>query len=74
MLFELALCLHALLVVQDLLADAQVLGGDLQQLILCQELQAAFQAELADGDQAQSIVGAGCTGVGQVLGLFREQS
>ena len=55
--------------VQDLLADAQVLRGDLQQLVLCQELQAALQAQLADGDQAQSVVGAGRTGVGQVLGL-----
>ena len=68
-LLQLALCLHALVVVQDLLADAQILRGDLQQLILCQELQAAFQAELADGDQAQSIVGAGCTGVVRCLVL-----
>ena len=55
--------------VQDLLADAQIFRSDLQQLVLCQEFQAAFQAELANGDQAQSIIGAGCTGVGQVLGL-----
>ena len=66
-LLQLALGLHALVVVQDLLADAQILRGDLQQLILCQELQAALQAQLADGDQAQSVVGAGRTGVGQVL-------
>ena len=52
-LLQLALGLHALVVVQDLLADAQILRGDLQQLVLCQELQAALQAQLADGDQAQ---------------------
>ena len=57
-LLQLALGLHALVVVQDLLADAQILRGDLQQLVLCQELQAALQAQLADGDQAQSVVGA----------------
>ena len=68
-LLQLALCLHALVVVQDLLADAQILRGDLQQLILCQELQAALQAQLADGDQAQSVIGTGSTGIGQVLGL-----
>ena len=55
--------------VQDLLADAQVLRGDLQQLVRCQELQAALQAQLADGDEAQSVVRAGSTGIGQVLGL-----
>ena len=68
-LLQLALGLHALVVVQDLLADAQILRGDLQQLILCQELQAALQAQLADGDQAQSVIGTGSTGIGQVLGL-----
>mgnify|MGYP007093023626 CR=1 FL=1 len=61
--------LHALLVVEDLLADAQVLGSDLQQLVLSQELEAALEAQLADGDEAQSIVRAGSTGIGQVLGL-----
>ena len=55
--------------VQDALADAQVLRSNFQQLVRCQEFQAAFQAELGHGDQAQSIVTAGCTGVGQVLGL-----
>ena len=49
-LLQLALGLHALLMVQDLLADAQVLRGDLQQLVLCQELQAALQAQLAKGE------------------------
>ena len=44
-------------------------GSDLQQLIRCEELQAALQAQLADGHQAQSVVGAGSAGVGQVLGL-----
>ena len=45
-LLQLALGLHALLVVQDLLADAQIFRSDLQQLVLCKEFQAAFQAEL----------------------------
>ena len=53
-LLQLALGLHALLVVQDLLADAQIFRSDLQQLVLCKEFQAAFQAELANGDQAKS--------------------
>ena len=48
--------------VEDLLADAQVLGGDLQQLVLSQELEAALEAQLADGDEAQSIIRAGSTG------------
>ena len=34
-LLQLALGLHALVVVQDLLADAQILRGNLQQLVLC---------------------------------------
>ena len=34
--------LHALVMAQDALADAQVLGGDLQQLIGGQEFQAAL--------------------------------
>ena len=72
-LLQLALGLHALVVVRDLLTDTQILRGDLQQLVLCQELQAALQAQLADGDQAQSVVGAGRTGVGQVLGLTTSQ-
>ena len=55
--------------VEDLLADAQVLGSDLQQLVLSQEFEAALEAQLADGDEAQSIVRAGSTGIGQVLGL-----
>ena len=55
--------------VQDALADAQVFGGDFQQLVGGQEFQAALQAELADGHQAQGIVAAGSAGVGQVLGL-----
>ena len=68
-LLHLALGLHALLVVEDLLADAQVLGSDLQQLVLSKELEAALEAQLADGDEAQSVVRAGSTGIGQVLGL-----
>lgn len=55
--------------VQDALADAQVFGGDFQQLVGGQEFQAALQAELADGHQAQGIVAAGSAGVGQMLGL-----
>ena len=55
-LLHLALGLHALLVIEDLLADAQVLGSDLQQLVLSKELEAALEAQLADGDEAQSII------------------
>ena len=68
-LLHLALGLHALLVVQDLLADAQVLGGDLKQLIRSQELKAALEAELGNGHQTQGVITAGGAGVGQVLRL-----
>ena len=47
-LLHLALGLHALLVVEDLLADAQVLGSDLQQLVLSQELEAALGLTACD--------------------------
>ena len=59
--------LHALAVVQDALAQAQVLGGALQQLIVRQELQALLQAHLLGGRQAQGVVGAGSAHVGQLL-------
>ena len=61
--------LHTLFVVQDGLAHPQALGGDLQQLIICQELQALLQAHLLGGNQTQGVVGAGGTGVGQLLFL-----
>ncbi len=43
--------LHAQVVVQNALADAQVLGGDFKQLIGSQELKAALEAELGNGHQ-----------------------
>ena len=55
--------------VQDALADAQVFGGDFQQLVGGQEFQAALQAELGNRYQAQGVVAAGGAGVGQVLRL-----
>ena len=55
--------------VQDALADAQVLGGDFQQLVGRQELKAALEAELGDRHQTQGVVAAGGAGVGQVLRL-----
>ena len=55
--------------VQDALADAQVLGGDFQQLVGRQELKAALEAEFGDGHQTQGVVAAGGAGVGQVLRL-----
>ena len=61
--------LHAQVVVQDALADAQVLGGDFQQLVGSQELKAALEAEFGDGHQTQGVVAAGGAGVGQVLRL-----
>ena len=61
--------LHAQVVVQDALADAQVLGGDFQQLVGCQELKAALEAEFGDRHQTQGVVAAGGAGVGQVLRL-----
>ena len=53
--------------VQDGLADAEVLGGDLQQLVVRQELQALLQAHLPGRHQTQSVIAAGGTGVGQLL-------
>ena len=44
-------------------------GVTSKQLVLSQELEAALEAQLADGDEAQSVVRAGSTGIGQVLGL-----
>ena len=51
--------LHALFVVEDGLADAQALGGDLQQLVVGQELQTLLQTQAAGRHQAQGLVGAG---------------
>ena len=48
--------LHPLLQIQDALADAQVLGRDLQQLVVGEELQALLQAHLLGRDQAQRVV------------------
>ena len=59
--------LHAALVVQDGLADTEVLGGDLQQLVIRQELQTLLQAHLPGRHQTQSVVAAGGTGIGQLL-------
>ena len=59
--------LHAPLVVQDGLADAEVLGGDLQQLVIRQEFQALLQAHLPGRHQTQGVIAAGGTGVGQLF-------
>ena len=61
--------LHALLVVEDGLSDTQILRRDLQQLVVRQELQALLQAHLPGRHQAQSVIGAGGTGVGLLLFL-----
>ena len=58
---------HTLFVVQNGLAHPQALGSDLQQLVVRQEFQALLQAHLHGGSEPQGIVGAGGTGVGQLL-------
>ena len=59
--------LHPLLMVQNPLADAQTLGGDLQQLVVRQELQALLQAQDPMGHQAQGLVAAAGPHIGQLL-------
>lgn len=58
---------HAQTVVKDALAQTQVLGSDLKKLIVGEKLKALLKTELSGRDEAQSLVGAGSTGVGQVL-------
>ena len=59
--------LHALFVVENGLAHAQALGGDLQQLVIGQELQALLQAQLPGRHQAQGLVGPGGPHIGHLL-------
>ena len=59
--------LHALFVVENGLAHAQALGGDLQQLVVGQELQALLQAQLPGRHQAQGLVGPGGPHIGHLL-------
>ena len=53
--------------VQNALAQAQVLRGDLQQLVVGQKFQALLQGHLPGRDQPQGLVGAGGPHVGQLL-------
>ena len=54
--------------IEDLLAHAQALGGDLQQLVVVDELQALLQGEGVHGDQAHRVLGGGGVAhVGDVL-------
>ena len=59
--------LHAALMVENALADAQALGRDLEQLVVREELQALLQTQLARRHEAQRVVGARGAGVGQLL-------
>ena len=59
--------LHTQAVVKDALAQTQVLGGDLQKLIVGKELKALLKAHLAGRHKAQSLVGAGSAHIGQLL-------
>ena len=61
--------LHALLVVEDGLADTQIVRRDLQQLIIRQKFQALLQTHLPRRHQPQRIIGAGGTGVCLLLFL-----
>ena len=61
--------LHALFVVQNGLADAEVLGGDLQQFIVAKELQALLKAHLAGRHKAQRLIAAAGAHIGLLLAL-----
>ena len=56
-------------VVEHSLADAQAFGGDLEQLIIGEELQTILEAHDPRRHQTERIIRTGCTGVGQVLSL-----
>ena len=58
---------HAGAVVQQALAEAEVLGGALQQLIVGQELQALLQGHGPGGGETQGVVRAGGAHIGQLL-------
>ena len=60
--------LHSQTVVEDALAQAQILRRDLKKLVIGEEFEALLKAELSGRDEAQSLVRAGCAGIGQVLG------
>ena len=49
----------ALGVVKLTLADAQRLGGDLQQLVLCEELDALLKRKVAGRDETKRVIRAG---------------
>jgi hypothetical protein len=61
----------ALVVVQDTLAQPDVLGGDLDQLVLVDELKRGFQREGQGWREKELLVGGGGADVGQLLGLGR---
>lgn len=60
--------LHAQAVVEYALAQAQILGCDLKKLVVGEELKALLKTHLSGRDKAQRLVGAGSTGVSQMLG------
>lgn len=61
--------LHALAVIQNALADAQVFRRDLQQLVVREEFHALLQTHLARRHEAQRLVGAGSAHVRELLFL-----
>ena len=65
----LKLLLHAEAVIENALADSQMLRCDLKQLILSQIFEAVFQRHILRRDQAERIIAAACTGIGQMLSL-----
>ena len=60
-------CLHAQLLVEDRLADADGLGRDLEQLVVGEELKALLQTHLLGRDEAQGVVRAGGAHIRQLL-------
>lgn len=61
--------LHAQAVVENALADAQILRRDLQQLVLGEIFQTVLKAHVLRRDQPQCIVAAAGAGIRQMLAL-----
>ena len=55
--------------IQDLLSKAEVMRGDLEELVGVDELDRLLEAHEPGRDEAESFVCAGGAGVGQMLGL-----
>ena len=55
--------------VENLLADADALGGDLQKLVVAEEFEGFLEGEAARRDEAERVIRTGGAGVGELLFL-----